>query len=152
MWLLGPNASPNPGTNCRTSSTIGGEANARYAKAKLFDTTYGVILFPDSYTHPDGVADPTGINKTDNTSWEANKYSAADWAKMETAGCVFLPAAGGRNVTTVYNAGTYGNYWSSSSFFDMKAYIVYFNSGCLYPANYNDRSHGFSVRLVHAAE
>ena len=157
-WLLGPKTSPNPGTNCRTSSTIGGEANARFAKAFL-DTNsdgtgdiHGVILFPDSYTHPDGVADPTGINETDNTSWGANRYSAADWKKMESAGCVFLPAAGGRNVTTVYNAGTYGNYWSSSSLSDMQAYIVYFNSGYLHPANYNDRSHGFSVRLVRAAE
>ncbi len=63
-WLLGPKTSPNPGTNCRTSSTVNGTANARYAKAYLFGTTHGVIIFPDSYTHPAGVTAPTGINAT----------------------------------------------------------------------------------------
>lgn len=75
-------------------STINGTANARYAKAYLFGTTHGLIIFPDNYTHPDGVAQPTGINKQDATSWNANTYNATDWAKMENAGCVFLPITG----------------------------------------------------------
>lgn len=138
----------------RTASTVNGETNARYAKAKLFDTTYGVIVFPDSYTHPDGVAAPTGINKTDNTSWDANKYSAADWKKMEEAGAVFLPAAGCRGASTVYNADTDGRYWSSSSSGSLEtyAYNVYFISGNLKPAEGNLRECGCSVRLVYVAE
>lgn len=31
VWLLGPNNSPNPGTNCRISSTVNGTENARFA-------------------------------------------------------------------------------------------------------------------------
>jgi len=140
--------------NSRSASTVIGTENARFAKAKLFDTTYGVILFPDSYTHPDGVDAPTGINKTDGTSWDGNKYSAADWSKMEEAGCVFLPAAGCRKGTTVDSAGSYGGYWSSSPDGSnaVYAYGVGFGSGDLNPAGGIYRYYGFSVRLVRLAE
>ena len=151
-WILGPGSSPNPGTNCRTSSTIGSTANARFAKAKLFNTTYGIILFPDSYTHPDGVADPTGINDTGNTSWGANTYSAADWEKMETAGAVFLPAAGYRNGTMALSVGSRGNYWSSTADGAGYAYCVGFNLSSMGPAVFDSRYRGFSVRLVRPAE
>lgn len=49
--------------NERGASTVGGTANGRYAKAKV-NNVQGVILFPDTYTHPDGVAAPTGVNAT----------------------------------------------------------------------------------------
>ena len=67
-------------------------------------------------------------------------------------GCVFLPAAGNRNGTSVNNVGSNGNYWSSSpngSNAD-NAYNVNFNSGN--PADNNNRNNGFSVRLVRPAE
>ncbi|MBQ7662285.1 MAG: hypothetical protein IJS48_02810 [Prevotella sp.] len=138
----------------RSASTVNSTQNARYAKAYLFGSKHGVILFPDSYTHPDGVAAPTGINATNSTSWNANKYSAADWAKMEAAGCVFLPAAGNRNEASVNNAGSYGFYWSSSPYATdvSKAYSMYFVSGDLYPAKDHYRYYGFSVRLVYPVE
>ena len=41
--------------NTRSASTVNETANARFAVANLFGTTRGVIIFPDSYTHPDGV-------------------------------------------------------------------------------------------------
>ena len=138
-WLLGlidprdPNPDPNPDTNCRTSSTIGGTENARFAKAKLFDTTHGLIIFPDSYTHPDGVAVPTGINETDGTSWNANTYNATDWGKMEAAGCVFLPVAGRRWGTEIRyvdpsdNARVY--YWSATDAGPSTAYPMRFREG-----------------------
>lgn len=121
----------------------------RYAKAYLFGTTYGVILFPDKYIHPSGVVSPTGVNATDNTSWNAI-ITATDWAKMEAAGAVFLPAAGCRNKSSVRYAGTNGFYWSSSSTPSKPAYarIVGFDSGQMYPSTNDRRSRGFSVRLV----
>ena len=101
--------------NERSASTVGGVANGRYAKAYLFGTVHGIILFPDSYTHPAGVAAPTGVNAIGSTSWNANKYNATDWARMETAGAVFLPAAGFKYQTGgVDGIGTTGNYWTSS--------------------------------------
>lgn len=154
-WLLGPQSSPMPGTNCRTSSTVNGTANARYAKAYLFGTTHGIIIFPDSYTHPGGVTAPTGINLFDNTNWNANQYTATDWAKMEAAGCVFLPAAGYRESEFVNVVNEYGYYWSSSAYTSYSstssAYNLYFDSGIIIPANYNNRYYGCSVRLVRDA-
>lgn len=140
--------------NTRNASTVSGTNNARYAKAYLFGTTHGVILFPDSYTHPDGVIVPTGINNTGDTSWDANQYSAADWAKMEAAGCVFLPAAGDRYGTSVYYVGSAGLYWSSSPDGSVagSVYNMLFNSGTLSLANLDYRCFGYSVRLVRPVE
>lgn len=136
--------------NTRTASTVGATANARYAKAYLFGTTHGVILFPDNYIHPTDVAAPTGVNATDNTSWNANTYNAADWAKMEAAGAVFLPAAGLRDESSVSDVGAYGHYWSSSPrpTYVYSAYNVRFHSDNVRLAYDDFRYYGFSVRLV----
>ena len=151
-WLLGPKTSPNPGTNCRTSSTVNGTANARYAKAYLFGTTHGVIIFPDVYSHPAGVTEPTGINATSSTSWYGNKYTATDWAKMEAAGCVFLPAAGWRDATTIRRVNEYVRYWTSSKY-NSAGYArnVGIVDNSMNPADYNQKNYGYSVRLVHDA-
>lgn len=153
-WILGPSSSPYPGINCRTSSTVNGTANARFAKATVVSKP-GVILFPDSYTHPSDVKQPSSIN-TANAAYTVNSYNATEWGKMETAGCVFLPAAGYRDETkTVRNSGSYGCYWSSSpySFNANQAYDVSFGLVNLNPVNYNDsRRDGVSVRLVRQVE
>ena len=153
-WILGRSSSPYPGINCRTSSTVNGTANARFAKATVVSKP-GVILFPDSYTHPSDVKQPASIN-TANAAYTVNSYNATEWGKMETAGCVFLPAAGYRDETkTVRNSGSYGCYWSSSpySLNANQAYDVSFYSGNLYPVNSNDsRREGVSVRLVRQVE
>ena len=158
-WLIGSplHYTPTPGTQCRTSSTVNSVANARFAKAYL-DTNsdgngdiHGVILFPDNYSHPAGVTDPTGINEYDATSWDANKYNAADWGKMETAGCVFLPAAAYRNVSTVYTTSNY--YWSSSPNTSdaHAAKFFFFKNDNLNTAGGDVRYYGCSVRLVQDA-
>jgi len=133
--------------NTRSASTVGGTSNGRYAKAKV-NNVQGIILFPDTYTRPDGVTAPTGVNATNNTGWNGNSYSSADWTKMESAGCVFLPAAGYRNGSSVDNPGTNGYYWSATPNDTGNAYGVYFLSGHLNPASSSNRSFGYSVRLV----
>jgi len=139
--------------NTRSGSTIGTTANARFAKAKVNDVQ-GLILFPDTYTHPDGVTAPTGVNATGNTGWNGNNYTAADWTKMESAGCVFLPAAGGRynysNPTLVVNAGNEGNYWSSTSD-NSTANLLTFNGSTFKPSITDSPRMGYSVRLVKSA-
>lgn len=137
--------------NTRSASTVNGTENARYAKAYLFGTTHGVIIFPDSYTHPAGVAAPTGINATSYTSWSGNKYSASDWAKMEAAGCVFLPAAGWRDVTTIRKVNEYVRYWTSTYNSAGYAINVGITESSMNPADYNQKNYGYSVRLVHDA-
>ncbi len=137
--------------NSRSASTVGGTSNGRYAKAKV-NNVYGVILFPDTYTHPDGVTAPVGVNKGDATGWNGNNYSSADWTKMESAGCVFLPGAGYRMGESLESPGIFGAYWSATSSgkaSDYSAYdFVYYYSGYLDPAFTNTRNHGFCVRLV----
>ena len=124
-------------------SAIGVET--RFAKAYLLGSVHGVILFPDNYTHPEGVAAPTGVNVTGNTSWNANQYNADDWGKMEAAGCVFLPEADGRYGSSV---GSGGYYWSSTYSYSVYAYFVWFNASQLNPQYNGSWCSGYSVRLV----
>ena len=81
-------------------------------------------------------------------SFSPLKKRAAD---ASGTGAVFLPAAGNRNGTTVNNAGSNGNYWSTTANGTNNAYNVNFNSGNVNPANNNNRYNGFSVRLVRVA-
>ena len=133
--------------NTRSASTVGGTENGRYAKAKVNDVK-GVILFPDTYTHPDGVTAPVGVNAEGNTGWNGNSYTVEDWTKMESAGCVFLPAAGYRSGSSMDGPGTYGYYWTATPNSTGTAYRVYSNSDYLAPDNSTNRRLGLSVRLV----
>ena len=68
------------------------------------------------------------------------------------AGSLFLPAAGCRDRSTgaLTNVGTYGYYWSSSSYAagNRNAGSLSFHSGAVYPLYYNYRAYAFSVRCV----
>ncbi len=113
----------------------------------------GIILLPDVFT------DPMKNNGTDafapkaTTGWTANVYDSGDWAEMEAAGAVFLPAAGfrggilaGKNVGMV---GTYGYYWSSTprESKEDNAYTLYLDASTM--AGHSDaRGTAESVRLV----
>lgn len=135
----------------RAASAVNGTANARFAGA-IVNGVYGVILFPDIYTHPSEVAQPTNINSTGT----GNNYSDSDFAKMQVNGAVFLPAAGQRYGTNVQsNVQSYGYYWTStmknSSFGDV--YTVEFYSGSLQTDKVlMESTRAYSVRLVRDAE
>ena len=62
---------------------------------------------------------------------------------------IFLPAAGRRNGSNLYNSGSYGNSWSSSlyDYSSRNAYYLYFYSGYYFWRN-DYRCNGFSVRPV----
>lgn len=151
VWVIGP-SSPNPGTNCRTSSTVNGVENARFAKATVAGKA-GLIIFPDSYTHPGDVTAPTSIN-TASAAFTVNTYDATAWGKMEAAGAVFLPAAGYRSAATVNYVGERGYYWSSTSYSSdvtRAKRSVYFANNVVVMDLYDSRASGFSVRLVRVA-
>ena len=59
-----------------------------------------------------------------------------------------LPAAGNRNGSDVNDAGTNGNYWSSTPNDENNAYNVNFNDNDLNTDNNDNRNNGQSVRLV----
>ena len=110
----------------------------------------GVILLPDEWTLPEGLSFTSG-----NSMW-ANVYPVNLWAQMEANGAVFLPAAGSRNGTSVYNVGWHGYYWSSSygnnNIYYNYAYSVIFYSDYLFVDAHSHHYLGHSVRLVRHAE
>ena len=98
--------------NRRAASTVNGVVNARYAKATV-NTVKGFVLFPDVYTHPDGLTPPVNINIAGfSVPFSGNVYNGDDWQAMEAAGAVFLPASGYREYT-IYHDGSMG-YWSTT--------------------------------------
>ena len=131
----------------RNATTVNETANARFAKGQV-GGVHGLILFPDTYTHPDGVTLPVGINNDGDTGWNGNDYNVADWAKMEAAGCVFLPAAGSREGGSVYDVGSNGRYWHSTAKGSTGAGYFWFYSSYFYGWEGSSRYFGLSVRLV----
>lgn len=126
----------------RPASTVAGTNNARFARAYLFGTYHGFIIFPDNYTHPEGVASPNYINVTGSTSLNSNQYSAEDWLKMEAAGCVFLTKT----------TGTYdGQYWSSQIYHSSTARCLWFSNANITVTNDQNnclKNSRLAVRLV----
>jgi hypothetical protein len=116
-----------------TRTVNGGKGNGKsYTYGQSVNGILGVVLYPDNYT---GSTYTTG----------------SDWSTFEAAGCVFLPAAGGRYGTSVGVVGSDGNYWSSTADGTVNAYYVYSNSGSVSSANSIARFRGYSVRLVRDA-
>ena len=59
----------------------------------------GLILYPDGYTSQTG----------------AKSYTIAEWETLESAYCVFLPAAGSRKGSTLSEVGQKNLYWTKTS-------------------------------------
>ncbi|MBP3202184.1 MAG: hypothetical protein J6M31_01060 [Bacteroidales bacterium] len=117
-----------------------------YCKATVNSKT-GMVIFPDSYSHPTGVTAVASAN-TANAAFTTNTWSGEDWSKMETAGAVFLPAAGFRNGSLVKYVGSSGFYWSSTPNGSDFAYPLDFNASNVFLAGGSSRFLGRSVRLV----
>jgi len=124
-------------------------AAAKYGYATV-NSVYGIIILPDVFTDPNKNNGSNAFVGSTTTGWNANVYTSENWAFMEDAGAVFLPAAGSRIGSSVGGVGSVGFYWSSSpDASDVNsAYYVYFYSGLLDPAKNSDRFFGYSVRLV----
>lgn len=98
--------------NLRSASTVNGTADARYSYARVKGVT-GIIVFPDAYTHPSELSgkQPTNINS--GPLFNVRDYTVDEWTLMESAGAVFLPAAGCREGSDVSWVGD-GYYWASN--------------------------------------
>ena len=130
----------------KTRSTTSG---VRYAKATVNGVS-GVILLPDDWSTSYYSLASTN---TGEAAYNTNSISSSDWSsKFEAHGAVFLPAAGYRNGTTVYLAGSDGSYWSTTATDGTDpSYCVKFSSSNFFHFTTSDRSRGFSVRLVRVA-
>ena len=106
----------------------------------------GLIVLPDedAWTLPAGLT----FNAGSYNAFADNTYDATQWDQMAAAGAVFLPAAGYRNGTGMYDVGDNGYYWSSSANFTNGAWVGYFDDGYFYAAGNYNRDDDQSVRLV----
>ena len=98
---------------------------------------------PDDWTCPSGL---TFVNS--DSSYTSNVYNAANWALMEAAGAVFLPAAGQRTSSNTTNVGTVGNYWTTSHVNGTTGYTFHIAPNANAMRNNVTYSTGCSVRLV----
>ena len=135
--------------NSRLSgSTVFDFENARYTLATVnTDGTgvKGIILIPDGVKIASSEVKTAGSLNGVGTITEC---TTAQWAALESKGCVFLPAAGYRGE----GYGAYNDYWSSTKMNDTKAYGLNFNfnypSGGLSTEKNFGLGLGFAVRLV----
>ena len=133
-----------------TGGTVFGTTQARYTEATInTDGTgvNGIILFPDGV----GIAsdEVTTAGAVNNGSSWATKCTTAQWAALESKGCVFLPAAGYRSSgTSVTSAGSVGVYWSSTPNGSNNAYALNFMSNSVIPVASGGRRYAGPVRLV----
>ena len=123
---------------------LGERDGARYCKATVNSTT-GLVIFPDSYSHPTDVDAVKSANTT-TAAYDTNSWSGENWTKMEAAGAVFLPAACSRYGKMIFTGS--GLYWSSTSYQANTAYGLNFSSTGMNPTGTTVRSNGGSVRLV----
>jgi len=90
-----------------TRSTTSG---VRYAKATV-NGMVGLVILPDNWSTSTYALSSTN---TANAAFTTNTITASQWATLESAGAIFLPAAGKRNGTSVLDVANYAFYWTSS--------------------------------------
>ncbi len=68
----------------------------------------------------------------DNCTWERTQVNGVNGSKFvgPNGSCIFLPAAGNRNGSSLWGDGDYGYYWSSTpdDYYDRDAYYLGYNS------------------------
>lgn len=115
-----------------TRTVNGGKgADKSYTINQSVNGKSGMVVYPDNYT--------------------GAVYSGSNWASFEAAGCVFLPAAGWRDGTTIkHSINDRGYYWSTTPSNATAAKRLFFAGGLELTGD-NSRAFGFSVRLVYNA-
>lgn len=136
-----------------TGGTVFGTASARFAHAGInTDGTpvKGLILFPDGVDIAD--SEVTTAGTVNHQSDWGTRCTSAQWTALAAKGCVFLPAAGYREGTTV--TPDKGYYWSSTPHSSelIIARNVDFRSSSISYSNSTYRYRGCSVRLVRDVE
>ncbi len=109
----------------------------------------GLILLPDNWTCPTGVTFKSGFQSSNRVDYYAayQSFTPEQWSKLESAGAVFLPAAGYRDGSNVGSVQYDGGYWSATEDFSYDAYYLYISSDVAIVLDFN-RYEVRSVRLV----
>ncbi len=127
-----------------------------YGFGRLFGVN-GVFLLPDDWSWSETSIATAATAAGFAWSGGAKTFSSniisnnTLWSVMESAGAVFIPAAGYRQGTTINMPGDGGDYWSSTASSDKKAYRTSFYNEHLSLSNNYGRSDGISVRLVRSS-
>ncbi len=134
-------------------------ASAKFGFATISGVR-GLVILPDDWEQPAAeyiflAANDAGWQANDShfsnnvvNSFTYNAYSTSQWAVMEAAGAVFLPAAGNRLGKTCDAAGKEGYYWSATADEETTSFTAFFDNSVFYPATARARAQGHSVRLV----
>lgn len=111
----------------------------------------GFIILPDNW---DGSMDPKFVYNSSAWANVYNETTTPRWSAMEAYGVVFLPAAGYREGTNVYEAGDKGYYWSTTDDTPEKSCILVIQESYdpehnVQPWQTRYRYIGGSIRLYH---
>jgi hypothetical protein len=121
-------------------------ASSKRGRATI-DGMYCFVLLPDDWVLPSGLSFTPDAN-----NW-TNVYTAEQWAQMEAAGAVCLPAsgsrAGGANNTNVNNFNEWCCYWSSTSANSTQGYNLWITNNHIGTTDKGNYQMGASVRLVY---
>ena len=109
----------------------------------------GLIFLPDNWTCPAGVTFKSGFHSESSVEayGQYQTFSADQWSKLESAGAVFLPAAGDRGGSVVGDVQRGGLYWSATETNSNNAIYLNFGPGGAGMGG-DIRLTGRSVRLV----
>lgn len=125
-----------------------GRNNADSLKAcATVNGVLGLLLLPDNWQLPDG------LDMVMAAGSSVNVYTAAQWAILEAAGAVFLPAAGYvYDYGNVQSMGSLGCYATNTIYSSVSGsfYQVYFVPGsCFITTSTGSSTNRVSVRAVH---
>ncbi|MDE7355581.1 MAG: fibrobacter succinogenes major paralogous domain-containing protein [Rikenellaceae bacterium] len=139
----------NVAWNTTTSSASGATPSGSW-NTSTYPSNWNTHPCPDGYRLPTKDEFQTLINSS--TVSRGGGWSSSDYGYIKfTSGSnsVEFPAVGLRDYSdgSLYDAGTYGRYWSSVAYGSGSAYYLYFLSSNLY-VNYDGKQYGRSVRCV----
>lgn len=160
-WRPMTNAEANYLLSGRTTSTLNGVPNARFARAVVAGTN-GLLIFPDNvgsvwntetmghlpYADYINNIGEIGTYADWSTIATNNSYTATQIVAMLNAGIVFLPAAGVWRNSGSGSGPTFGRYWTSTSSSNINAYGFGFGTDNVESSYTLVRNYGRSVRLV----
>lgn len=143
---------------CRTTNTNnlpngrGDNQHARFTMATIAGKYKGLIIFPDTYSHPTNVSLENAVYN-EYSVFSATIATISEWEQMETAGAIFLPASGRRLNDEIYQNWIQGAYWSSFTWAGYQASVpcLIFNSAACGSGGEFGRYEGLSVRLIRDA-
>ena len=90
------------------------------------------------------------VDGTDDWQQWTNNFGHNFWTNSSKTATINFPASGLRNYSdgSLSYVGNFGYYWSAVPSDAFNGCNLFFNSGRVYPLNYNTRTYGFAVRAV----